>query len=71
MDRVQACIVKGNIDLDEIMASATRARRSGGINAEHLSKVWKLIWTLRDEPLKLHRKTAAVSMIPSCPKTMV
>ena len=28
MDRVQAEIVKGNIYLDEIMASATHARRS-------------------------------------------
>ena len=42
MDRVKADIDKGNIDLDEIMASATHARKSRGIDAEHFSKVWKI-----------------------------
>ena len=42
MDQVQVYIVKGNIDLDEIMAIGTHARRLGGIDAEHLSKVWKI-----------------------------
>ena len=42
MERLQAEIVKGNIDLDEIMASTTHARKSRGINAENFSKVWKI-----------------------------
>ena len=42
MDRVQAYIVKGNIDLDKIMASATHAIKSRGIDADHLYKVWKI-----------------------------
>ena len=71
MDRVQARIIKGNNELDKIMARATHARKSREIDAYHLSEVCKLIWTLRDEPLKLNHKTAAVPMIPSCPKTMV
>ena len=31
--------IRGEVDLDEIMVSATHARRPKGINAEHLSKV--------------------------------
>ena len=42
MDWVQAYIVKGNIDLDKIMASATHAIKSRGIDADHLYKVWKI-----------------------------
>ena len=32
----------GKIDLDEILASATHAGRSQGVDAEHLSKVWRI-----------------------------
>ena len=39
MDLVKADIFKGNIDLDEIMASATHARKSRVIDVEYLSKV--------------------------------
>ena len=42
MNQIQAEIVTGNIDLYEIMASATHARRSRGIDAEHFSKFWKI-----------------------------
>ena len=42
MDRVKAEIAKGNIYLDEIMASGTHARKSRGKDAEYLYKVWKI-----------------------------
>ena len=34
--------VSGEIDLDEVMASATHARIRKGIDAQHLSKVWRI-----------------------------
>ena len=42
MERVQADIFKGNIDLDEIMSSAIHARKSMGTDTEHFSKLWKI-----------------------------
>jgi hypothetical protein len=35
-------VTKGQIDLDEIMASAAHARKPKGVDAEHLSKIWKI-----------------------------
>jgi hypothetical protein len=32
----------GEFDFDDIMASATNARRSQGVDAEHLSKIWRI-----------------------------
>ena len=32
----------GLLDFDEIMASATHAKRSQGVDAEHLSKIWRI-----------------------------
>jgi hypothetical protein len=32
----------GAIDFDDIMTSATHARRSQGVDAEHLSKIWRI-----------------------------
>jgi hypothetical protein len=32
----------GNIDLDEIMASAIQGRRHQGVKPEHLSKIWRI-----------------------------
>ena len=37
----EAC-VKGDVNLDDIMTSAAHARRSRGVDAKHLSKVWKI-----------------------------
>ena len=34
--------LQGEIDLDDIMVSAAHARRPKGINAEHLSKIWRI-----------------------------
>jgi hypothetical protein len=35
-------VTSGYIDLDEIMVSASHAKRSKGVDAIHLAKVWKL-----------------------------
>ena len=34
--------LQGEIDLDDIMVSAAHARRPKGIDAEHLSKIWRI-----------------------------
>ena len=34
--------LRGEIDLDDIMVSAAHARRPKGIDAEHLSKIWRI-----------------------------
>ena len=34
--------MSGKLDFDEIMSSATHAGRSQGVDAEHLSKVWRI-----------------------------
>jgi hypothetical protein len=33
---------RGDIDLDEVMLSATHARKTKGIDAAHLSKIWRI-----------------------------
>jgi len=42
INQIYEGIASGEIDLDEIMASAAHARRSKGIDAEHLAKVWRI-----------------------------
>ena len=32
----------GNIDMDDVMASATTAKSTNAIDAAHLSKVWQI-----------------------------
>ena len=34
--------LRGEIDLEDIMVSAAHARRPKGIDAEHLSKIWRI-----------------------------
>eukprot|EP00957_Ditylum_brightwellii_P053275 4039690-Ditylum_brightwellii.AAC.1 len=34
--------VNGTLNLDAVMASAIHTRQSRGIDAEHLSKVWRI-----------------------------
>ena len=42
LDNLFEHVTKGEIDLDEIMVSAAHASKSKGIDAEHLSKVWRI-----------------------------
>jgi hypothetical protein len=42
LDGILDHAMNGEIDLDEVMASAAHARRPKGIDATHLSKVWKI-----------------------------
>jgi hypothetical protein len=42
LDEIYEGSVRGEIDLDEHLVSAAHAGRHGGIDAEHLSKVWKI-----------------------------
>ena len=42
LDEVFQRGVSGDLDLDEIMVSAAHADRSQGVDAEHLSKIWKI-----------------------------
>jgi hypothetical protein len=41
-DKIYEGSLRGEIDLDDIMLSAAHADRSKGINAEHLSKIWRI-----------------------------
>ena len=42
LDEILEHAMNGKVDLDEVMASAAHARRPKGIDATHLSKVWKI-----------------------------
>ena len=42
MEEILEQATAGDIDFDDIMASATHAKRSQGVDAEHLSKVWRI-----------------------------
>ena len=42
LDEILEHAKNGEIDLDEVMASAAHARRPKGIDAKHLSKVWQI-----------------------------
>jgi hypothetical protein len=42
LDQVYTGTTKGEIDLDNFMVSASHARRTQGIDAAHLSKVWRI-----------------------------
>lgn len=42
MNNFQESIKRGDVDLDEIMASGISAGKSRGVKAEHLSKIWKI-----------------------------
>ena len=44
---------KGEIDLDKIMISATHADKEKGIDAEHLSKVWRIDLKLAERTLDI------------------
>ena len=51
LDDLYAKATKGNIYLDDIMVSASHSSRSKGIDASHLSKIWRIYldsekWTL-------------------------
>jgi hypothetical protein len=41
LDKLYEGSLQGEIDLEDIMVSETHARRSKGIDAEHLSKTWR------------------------------
>eukprot|EP00957_Ditylum_brightwellii_P117124 8933029-Ditylum_brightwellii.AAC.1 len=42
LDEIYKKSLSGEIDLDEVMTSATHAGKSKGIDPTHLSKVWKI-----------------------------
>lgn len=42
MDELFAGATSGQIDLDQIMTSSTTAQTSRGVDASHLSKIWKI-----------------------------
>ena len=42
LDEIYMKSLSGEIDLDEVMTSATHAGKPKGINPTHLSKVWKI-----------------------------
>ena len=42
LDALYAKSTKGNIYLDDIMSSADHERRPKGIDASHLSKIWRI-----------------------------
>jgi hypothetical protein len=42
LDDLFESIIKGNIDLDEVMLSAAHAGKSKGVDAAHLSKIWRI-----------------------------
>jgi hypothetical protein len=42
LDEIYEGSIRGEIDLDKYLVSATHAKRHGGVDASHLSKVWKI-----------------------------
>jgi hypothetical protein len=42
LDEMHEALLRGDIDLDDIMVNATHAGRSKGINAEQLAKTWRI-----------------------------
>ena len=42
LDELFASMTKGEIDLDDIMISATHASKPKGTDAAHLSKIWRI-----------------------------
>jgi uncharacterized protein (DUF342 family) len=42
LDNLFVIVTKGEVDLDEIMVSAAHAGKPKGIDAEHLSKIWRI-----------------------------
>jgi hypothetical protein len=42
LDELYESVTQGEIDLDEIMVSATHTGKSEGVDPAHLSKIWKI-----------------------------
>ena len=61
--------LRGEIDLDDIKVSAAHARRPKGIDAEHLSKIWR-IESRRSALSKSHHSIVVEPMTLPCHETM-
>jgi hypothetical protein len=58
LDQIYAGTTKGEIDLDDYMISALHARRTQGIDAAHLSKVWRISLDQAERTLGITTQTS-------------
>ena len=58
LDKIYEKSTKGEINLDEILVSAAHARRTQGINAAHLSKVWRISLDQAERTLDITTQTS-------------
>jgi hypothetical protein len=69
LDKIYERSSKGEIDLDDFLVSAAHARRTQGLDAAHLSKVWRISMEQAERTLDI--TTQSVRMIQSYRATMV
>jgi hypothetical protein len=53
LDKLYEGSLQGEIDLDDIMVSAAHAGRSKGIDAEHISKTWRIDLEIAERTLDI------------------
>ena len=58
LDEIYEKSTKGEINLDEILASAAHARRTQGMDAAHLSKVWRISLDQAERTLDITTQTS-------------
>jgi hypothetical protein len=58
LDDIYLTSMRGEIDLDDIMVKAARAKRHQGSDAEHLSKVWRISTEAAERTLNITTETS-------------
>jgi hypothetical protein len=58
LDRIYDGSMKGEIDLDEFLVSASHARRTQGVDATHLSKTWRISLDAAERTLGITTQTS-------------